>query len=504
MKKAKSERVKDFAYQNDEPASSKERILIDSYGETRVFQEKNEALPLYEVPSPHYKGAEKEMVQALLDLSTALIPSAESVLLTEREKRAKYFMKIMEIVEATPELRIPVNSKEFFANAVVKEMIGFGLIDSLLQDDDLEEIMVIGVNKPVYVFHRKYGMMRSSIWFYDDVDIRNLIDRIARNVGRRIDVHSPLLDARLPNGTRVNATIPPVSLDGSTLTLRKFRKDPLSIIDIINTNTIDYEVAAFLWLAAEGLGAKPANIIIAGGTACGKTTTLNILTSFVPNIERLVTIEDTAELSLPFAHWIRFETRPPGTEGVGEVTMNTLVKNSLRMRPDRIIVGEIRGEEGYTLFSAMNTGHDGCFGTLHSNSARETIVRLQSPPISVPLIMLSSLNFVVMQQRIFDRRKGVIRRITELAEILVVEGEAPQIQVLYQWNPSKDVLEATGVQSNYFGTLSHYTGLSKEDLLKELDARKQILIELNKKGIRGLSDVSDVTQNYLMKRTGRL
>ncbi|MFQ5406202.1 MAG: ATPase, T2SS/T4P/T4SS family, partial [Candidatus Micrarchaeia archaeon] len=238
-------------------------------------------------------------------------------------------------------------------------MLGFGLIDALVQDDFLEDIMVVGPDKPVFVFHRKYDMMRTNIVFYDEQDIRILIDRIARNIGRRIDVQSPLLDARLSDGSRVNATIPPVSLNGSTVTLRKFKRDPYSVVDLVSLGTLNLEVAAFLWMASDGLGAKPANILIAGGTASGKTTTLNMLCSFVPSSERVISIEDTAELNLPLFHWVRFETRPPGIEGTGEITMDMLVKNTLRMRPDRIIVGEIRGSEGFTMFTAMNTGHDG-------------------------------------------------------------------------------------------------------------------------------------------------
>ncbi len=506
IRKAKMEpQAKEPANSQPAPAESGEdRALIDSYGEARIYKARGEPLLLYEVPVPRYRGEEKELIDSILDVAARVINVDEALFETKDDARDRYIARVLEIIDAYPELKIPANSKEFYAKAVVREMVGFGLLDPLVSDDELEEIMVIGTGKPVYVFRRKYEMMKTNIVFYEDKDVIELIDRIARNIGRRIDLQSPLLDARLPNGTRVNATIPPVSLNGATITLRKFRTDPISIIDLINNNTMSYEVAAFLWLISEGMGAMPANLIIAGGTASGKTTLLNSITSFVPNYERLVSIEDIAEIRLPFDHWVRFEVRPPGVEGTGEIDANTLLKNALRMRPDRIIIGEIRGEEAYTLFSAMNTGHKGVCGTLHSNTARETISRLTSPPMSVPTIMLSALNFIIMQQRVYDRRKGLIRRISEIAELVPSEpGALPSMQVLYEWDPVKDEIVPTGAQSNYVQMLAKYAGGTRDSVMAELEARTQVLRELNAKGIRELSEVCRVTQNYALKKQGK-
>ncbi|OIO26392.1 hypothetical protein AUJ14_01710 [Candidatus Micrarchaeota archaeon CG1_02_55_22] len=483
---------------------TEEKMLIDQYGDVKIYKVRGDPLLLYEVPTPQYKGEEKALIDIILDISANTINVNEALFQTQAEKRARYFHKVMELIDTTPELKIPAHSKEFYANAVVREIVGFGLIDPLIADDALEEIMVIGVNKPTYIFHRKHQMMRTNITFYADKDITDLIDRIARNVGRHIDNQSPLLDARLPDGTRVNATIRPISLNGSTITLRKFRSDPMSIIDLINNNTLDYEAAAFLWMVVEGYGALPANMIIAGGTASGKTTTLNALIEFVPNFERIISIEDTAELQLPYDHWIRFEVRPPGLEGLGEITSDMLLKNALRMRPDRIVVGEIRAEEGYTLFSAMNTGHRGAMGTLHSNNAHETLIRLTNPPMQVPRIMLSALNFIVMQQRTYDRRKGLIRRVTEIAEMVPIEDDKlPEVQVLYKWDPVKDDLENTGTPSHYFQSLAQYTGQPLEAINNELKERARVLKELNEKGLRELDEICTVTQNYSLKKMGK-
>ncbi len=1040
--------VEEAVPQEELSTASEDKTLVDSYGEVRIFKRKDEQLLYYEVPAPRYRGEEKQLVDAILELAANNINLNEALFQTKAQKRIKLFHDVTELLENTPELKLPANARKFYANAVVREMEGFGLIDPLVADDALEEIMVIGVNRPVYVFHRKYDMMKTNIMFYDDKDIRDLIDRIARTIGRRIDIQTPLMDARLPDGTRVNATIPPISLDGSTLTLRKFREDPLSILDLIANNTLNTHVAAFLWLAVDGLGAYPANTLIAGGTASGKcmtgdtpvvladgsvknikdvvegafastktftdndgwdfafgdgtsvlsldqhtlklgpariekvwrhktpaklvrvktrtgreitvtpehpfftlqgdqivkhradelapknriavpkeypltcspgtnpvdllpklysqdlyivnentvmaqacqaiktklnckstkelaaalgvrertlrswiehsiaiplakfidvlnlsktkftgedlllksktsgetltisryltpelmrlagliiadghldrkyvefhnqrkelledavqlfktqmgieaeiqnypgqtvprvrayssaatrvlhklfgvpigvksgsirlpefvftlsnefiaellsgmydcdshfaiqnscgqsqasaeystksgmfagqlpflllrfgvlshqiksrfghhrvifygrknfikfaqavnlrnenkkavlqsvqgagnefdqidlypgmgsaflrarnesgltqaevarrtglsrriiglyennqraptrgslqklvstlrlsplqkfveghvffdeitevvilenhgeqfvydftiennhtfvagsngglvahnTTTLNAISSFVPNHERLVSIEDTSEIRLPFEHWIRFEARPPGIEGSGEVDMNTLLKNALRMRPDRIIVGEIRGEEGYTLFNAMNTGHKGSLGTVHSNSARETLVRLASPPMNVPSIMLSALNFVVMQQRTYDRRKGLIRRVTEVAEIQATENSEPSIQLLFQWNAAKDALVSTETPPAFFRTLSDFSGLSKNAILEEWQARTDFLTELAAKGVREINETTQAFNSYAHQRIAR-
>ncbi len=424
--------------------------------------------------------------------------------LSKSERRARYLEKILQIIEATPELKVPIHAKQFYAEAVVKEMAGYGLIDPLLDDEQLEEIMIIGPKRPVFVFHRKYEMMKTNLVFYEDKDIKNLIDKMARTIGRRIDIQNPILDARLPDGSRVNATIAPSSIDGSTLTLRKFRKDPLTIVDLIRANTVNLDAAAFLWLVADGLGAKPANILVAGGTASGKTTTLNILASFIPGDERVVTIEDTAELSLPLEHWVRMEVRPASAEGTGEINMDTLVKNSLRMRPDRIIVGEIRGEEGFTMFTAMNTGHRGCLGTVHANSSEETLVRLGAPPINVPAVMLNALNFVLLQHRIHDRRKGVVRRITEIAEIVPGGKNGPTVQNVFEWDAAHDNLVATGAVSQFLQEIANFSGISVPDVQADIEERKKLLADLLARGIHNHTEVCKVTQNYILHKRGRI
>jgi flagellar protein FlaI len=339
-------------------------------------------------------------------------------------------------------------------------------------------------------------MLESNVVFQDPGEINTLAQKIAKSIGRKIDVSSPLLDARLTDGSRINATLSPPSLDGSTITVRKFKKDPFTIVDLIRVNTLPSEVAAFLWLMADGYGTWKKNILIAGGTGCGKTTTLNALTIFIRERERVITIEDTAELQLPIQHLIRFETRSPDVEGKGEVDMDALVKNTLRMRPDRIIVGEVRSGEARSLFTAMNTGHDGSMGTVHANSSRETISRLTNPPMDVPLMMLSSLDLILMEARISLGDKGLIRRITEVTEIGGLSEDTLALSKIYEWDPAKDELQSTGTPSKLKQDLAKELGIPAKEVNNELEKRRLVLDYLLKQNIREFSEVRSWIESY--------
>ncbi len=470
--------------------------LIASYDTVKIYKVENHPILHYEVPVPKASSGEQIIINTIKEAATRLINIAPYKIRDEQQRRNVYFQKVLEIITSSPELKIAEGKQSFYANAVVTEMVGFGIIDALLRDDKLEEIMIIGPKKPVYVFHREYEIMTTNIVFYEDKDIIDLISRIARYTGRRIDYSQPLLDARLSDGSRINATIPPVSVSGSTLTIRKFRKEPYTILDLINNGTTDLQTAAFLWLCVDGLDVKPANILIAGGTGSGKTTTLNVLSSFIPQRERIITIEDTAELNLPLTHWIRLEARPPGIEGTGEIDLDILTKNALRMRPDRIIVGEVRHKEALALFTAMNTGHDGCMGTVHANSAQETIIRVTSPPMDVPQVMLSGLDIVLVQQRIHDKRKGTIRRITEIAEVSGVLENKIQIQKIFEWDPKEDKLQDTSVPSRYLKKIATFSGKTLLQVTKEVSNRAVFLKTLLDSNLKTQKEVSLELQKY--------
>jgi len=456
-------------------------------------------VPQYNVFKQKYSSEEKLLLSELRENLVDLAISSDESLQVNEDKLLNDIKNFLFAKLANNSQNNAISNEylDNLARKLFQDLVGYGEIDPLIRDDNLEEIMVIGIDKPVFVYHREYGMMKTNILFKDVGEVMNLIDSIARQINRRIDQESPILDGRLPDGSRVNATIPPISADGPSMTIRKFKRDPLTIIDLINSKTISVELAAFFWLCFDGLGVKSANAIISGGTSSGKTTTLNALSSFINPKERIITIEDTLELQIPHEHVIRMETRPPNVENRGELTMNDLVKNSLRQRPDRIIVGEVRGSEAITLFTALNTGHSG-FGTLHSNDARETITRLTNAPMSVPNIMISAIDFIIMQNRIY-RSDGVsFRRISEVAEVSGIEEGVIQLNKIFEWDPQSDTIKNVGITSKTLTEIANVSGNSLNSLYDEIKNREIVLQHMVDQNIRSIRDVSTVLEMYYL------
>lgn len=457
----------------------------------------NEIIPQYNTVKQNYSAKEKiilgELRENLVDLA---ISSGENFQPNESRllNDIKHFL-FQRLSNNGENTDISNEYLDRLANKLLRDIVGYGEIDPLIQDDDLEEIMINGIDKPVFVYHRQYGMMKTNIQFSDEKELTDLIDSIARQINRRIDQESPILDGRLLDGSRINATIPPVSPDGPSLTIRKFKKDPLTIIDLIKSKTLSIELAAFLWLCIDGLGVKSANAIISGGTSSGKTTTLNALASFINPKERIITIEDTLELQIPHEHVIRMETRPANVENKGELTMNDLVKNALRQRPDRIIVGEVRADEAITLFTALNTGHSG-FGTLHANDARETITRLTNDPMKVPEIMIQAIDFIIMQNRIYTSSGVSYRRISEVAEIVGMEEGVIQLNKIFQWNPETDTIDNVSVSSKTLSQIAALSGKSITELHKEIEKRELVLKHMVKQDIHSVEEVKNVLDLY--------
>ncbi|MGD0573910.1 MAG: CpaF family protein [Anaerolineales bacterium] len=322
--------------------------------------------------------------------------------------------------------------------AIVAEILGFGPLEPLLADDTITEIMVNG-SKNVYV-ERKGKIERTTMTFESDDHVLRIMDRIVSPLGRRIDESSPYVDARLPDGSRVNAVIPPISLVGPVLTVRKFARIPITIEDLLRFGTLTAESVEFL----KACVVARLNMVISGGTGSGKTTLLNILSQFIPATERIITIENAAELQLRQDHVISLESRPPNIEGRGEVTIRDLVVNSLRMRPDRIIVGEVRDDAALDMLQAMNTGHDGSMTTLHSNSPRDSLSRLETmvlmagmelPSRAIREQVASAINLIVHQERLQDGT----RRVVNISEIHGMEGEVITMTDLF-------VFEQTGIE----------------------------------------------------------
>jgi len=334
---------------------------------------------------------------------------------------------------------------------IIADIIGYGPIEPLLDDPDITEIMINGYDQ-VYV--ERHGLIEyTSVKFEDDAHLMRVIDRIVSPIGRRVDEASPMVDARLPSGYRVNATIPPLSLTGPILTIRKFATKPFEVQDLISNNTISVGLANFLKACVEAR----INLVVSGGTGTGKTTFLNVLSSFIPIDERVITIEDTAELQLHQPHVVRLEKRPPNIEGKGEITIRQLVINSLRMRPDRILVGECRGGEAMDMLQAMNTGHDGSMTTVHSNSPRDTLRRIETmvmmAGMDLPLKAIreqvaSSIELIVHQ----DRLKDGTRKVVKVSEVQGMESDTIVMQDLFVFNQ-------TGIKNGVVQGIQTATGL---------------------------------------------
>jgi pilus assembly protein CpaF len=323
---------------------------------------------------------------------------------------------------------------------ILHEINGLGPLEPLLTDHTINDILV-NSHKQVYV--ERYGKLeRTAVRFRDEAHLRRIIERIVARMGRRVDESSPMVDARLADGSRVNAIIPPCALDGACVSIRKFSKDPLQVTDLIEKRSLTPEIAELL----RGIVRARLNVLVSGGTGCGKTTILNILSGFIPATERIVTIEDAAELQLRQDHVVRLETRPANIEGKGEIAQRDLVRNALRMRPDRIIVGEVRGAETVDMLQAMNTGHDGSLTTVHANSSRDALTRIETmvamagfdlPSKALRHYISSALNVIVQLTRLSDGS----RKVVSVQEVSGMEGDVVTMQEIFKF-------EQTGIDQN--------------------------------------------------------
>lgn len=390
----------------------------------------------------------------------------ESFDLNKSEELRNRIDEIFNMILAEENIVLARNERRRLHEQIVAEILGFGPLEPLLEDPEITEIMTVGHEK---VFVERKGLIEpAQVHFENEEHLRRIIDRIVAPLGRRIDEQSPLVDARLPDGSRVNAVIRPIAIDGPALTIRKFSKVPLTVQNVIDYGTATVEMMEFLRACV----IAGFNCVISGGTGSGKTTLLNIISGFIPSAERIVTIENAAELQLRQDHVVRLESRPPNIEGKGEITIRDLVVNSLRMRPDRIVVGEVRGGEALDLIQAMNTGHDGSLGTAHSNSPRDTLARLETMvlmagmdlPIRAIREQIASAVHLIVHQ---DRMRDGSRKITKVSEVQGMEGDVITMSDLF-------VFEQTGMDGSRIVGRIIPTGLRPKYMDKILDAGIQL------------------------------
>jgi len=387
-------------------------------------------------------GVSRLTSQDLVRLKKFLIDNVSRAIETEgisAEHRDDFIRQQIEAVYDQANLKLPQDVRGMILKEISDELLGYGPLQPLLRDPDVTEVMVNGP-KSVYV-EKKGQLQKSQVVFDDDNHVLQIIDRIILPLGRRVDADSPTVDARLPDGSRVNAVIPPVAIDGPSITIRKFSKEKLGINNLIDFGSITEKMAEFLRACV----LSHLNIIISGGTGSGKTTLLNVLSSYIPDGERIVTIEDAAELQLQQDHVLRMETKPANVDGRGAVTIRDLVRNSLRMRPDRIVVGEVRGGEALDMLQAMNTGHDGSLTTVHANSPRDAIARLETlvlmAGMDLPLKVVrqqiaSAVDLIVQQTRLKDGS----RKVTAITEVAGMEGDTVVLTDVFKF-------EQTGVST---------------------------------------------------------
>ncbi len=391
---------------------------------------------------------------------------------------------------------ITLQIKEMLISYLISEMLGLGPLENLISDPDLEEIVINTSKEPVWVYHKQYGWLKTNVMIENEREIENYAGIIARRVGRQITTLEPLLDAYLITGDRANATLFPISTKGNTLTIRKFARKPWTIVDFIQNKTLNIEVAAFLWLTMQ----YELNMIVGGGTSSGKTSLLNSLMPFIQPNHRIVSIEDTRELQLPnFLHWVPMTTRLPNPEGKGEVSMLDLMINSLRMRPDRIVVGEIRrADQAEVLFEAMHTGHS-VYSTLHADTAEQVIKRMTNPPINIPDIMMEALHLIVIQYR--DRRRG-IRRTYQVAEVLPSEMEEERktrVNVLYRLKPDGTIVPHNPCV-RIFDLLKMHTGMAEKEFQQDMAEKMDVLREMVKRNITDTNTIGKVIADYYSKK----
>jgi len=393
---------------------------------------------------------------------------------------------------------LPVADEEARANilvSVLNSSLGLGELEFLLKDTSLEEVAINSSTEPVRVYHKRHGWLPTNITLKSDQQIQNYAKTIARQVGKEVSISSPLLDAHLRSGDRVNAVLETIADKGTSLSIRLFSRDPWTFPDLVENKTVPADLLALLWMLVQ----YEMNIIVSGGTGSGKTSLLNVMMPFIQPNQKIVTIEDTRELQLPpFLYWVPMKTRMANPEGEGEISMSDLRVNALRMRPDRMVLGEIRrADDAEILFEAMHTGHS-VYATMHADDTRQTIMRLTNPPLSIPQSMLAAINLNVVMYR--DRRKG-IRRIYEVAEVIPSEAGG-QVSVtpniLYKWKPRKDEVAKAADDVRLNQELSTVSGLSKDEIKKEVARKRSVIDWCVQNKVRGLDAISKLMRAYYL------
>jgi flagellar protein FlaI len=451
---------------------------------------------VYEVVEPLLSDEIKKVIEKVKDLLEQKLDIDFSRL--KKFEAIDYLHKQVDEIIGYYSFKLTDNDKEVIHYYIQRDFIGIGKIETLMNDEEIEDISCDGLNIPLFVYHRnpELGSIETNIFFEFPEELDSYVLKLSQLCGKSISVASPLVDGSLPDGSRVQATLATdIARRGSNFTIRKFTEEPLTPIHLLQYNTLDVQILSFLWLAVD----YGRSILISGGTASGKTSLLNVLSLFIRPDKKICSIEDTAELKLPHPHWVPAVARIPMSiedgKKIGEVDMFDLLKESLRQRPDYIVVGEVRGKEAYVLFQQMATGHPS-LATIHAENIPKLIDRLTTPPIELPPSLLGSLDLVVFLLRIRRGDKHV-RRINEVLEIVEVDNTTnkPVTNRVFRWEPKNDVYEIVG-ESSLMKKISESTGISEKELMQELERRMCVLNWLKQNRIFDYKDVFRVFNIY--------
>jgi flagellar protein FlaI len=492
--------------EKDEKEVDRKGKIVDNYmvfadnvpALIEIIDMKGESVPLYEINMPKLGPGLLSLMDYLIEKLTRDIKvSVEEIVDPKKmvELRGRFFKKaLVEVKNIFSKEKVDGEIIEILAGVLLHRMYGLGYIDIIIADDLLEEITINNSSTPLVVYHKKHGWLKTNKQLKSEEEIYNLASEIGRKVQREITTLNPLMDAHLLTGDRIAATLFPISTFGNTITIRKFARSPWTISQFVSPElgTISKEIAAFLWQAME----YEMNIMVAGGTASGKTSILNCISALIPPTQRIISIEDTREIMLPsYMHWnwVPLTTRNPNPEGQGAVDMLSLIVSSLRMRPDRIIVGEVRTRrQAETMFEAMHTGH-AVYSTIHADNAEQVKRRLLEPPFEIPKNEVEALHLILIQHR--NRRKN-LRRTLELAEVLSDPGKTLALNYLYRWYPKGDGFEKVNDSIRIMEELNLNTGMSMKEMKEDLLEREKILDWMVKKEVTNVEHVGFVMKTY--------
>lgn len=444
--------------------------------------------PHYEITTPGIGDATKVLLISLRHELLSMVPIDPSKI-EDKEYVDSLTKRYEETSAIVVDRYLPGSSEEtkkVLIAYIINFMLGMGDLEAPLADENLEEVAVNTSKEPVWVYHKKFGWCKTNIILPDEALIYDNAEAIGRRIGRQISNLAPLMDAELPDGSRVNATLYPISQKGNTITIRKFGKNPWTMPAMIANGTVSLEIAALIWLCVE----NEVSLLISGGTASGKTSFLNAMSMFMPANRRILSVEETRELTLPtFLHWIPMLTRQSNPEGKGEVTLYNLMINALRQRPDIMLVGEVRTKpDAETLFEAIHTGH-AVYGTVHADNAQDTIIRMTNPPIEVPKIMMNAFGGVVT---LFRHRRLGIRRVLEFGEMT----RTGDININYRWDMRNDTFTHIAELARLNELITLYGGFDREELLASLEEKQKILNWMVKNKVMDVDAAGYVVANY--------